>query len=105
MARPKKTQVPNFQKDSYGIVFSITTSVNMEATDALLLRIRNSDGVLLEKELTAGAITNTATGTVAYTVELGDLSTAGMYSFQIIDVTEGKFLPSVVKYFYVNENA
>lgn len=94
-----------FQMGTYGIVFSITTGVNMTNTTNLKLVIRKGDGTKIERDLTSSAITNAPTGTIAYTVQEDDLDVDGEYGIQLIDTTPGKFVPSVVQKFDVLENA
>ena|ERR1044071_5720151 len=92
------------QQDAYGIVLSLTTGVDMTTTENLMIKIRKPDNTLVSHDLTPGDILNAEDGIVGYTIQEGDLDQAGHYKLQIIDNTEGRYLPSSIIKFKVVAN-
>lgn len=98
-----KNDIPEIRQNSIGFVFTFSTHTDLTSSTNLQLIIKTSSSRKV-KNLTTANITNAANGEVSYTAQEGDLSDLGSYSLQIIDVTDGIFLPSDVMKFKVVEN-
>lgn len=98
-----KVETPEIRQNAIGFVFTFRTNTDMTNTTDLKLIIKN-DSSRKEKVLTTTNITNPANGEVSYAAQDDDLSTLGIYQFQLIDVTNGVFLPSDIMKFKVVEN-
>jgi hypothetical protein len=93
------------QQGTYGLLFTLSTGIDLTATTGLLLKITKPSGVTIEVTLANNAlnITNAIAGKVTYVVQENDLDVPGRYTIQIIE-TSGRYLPSVPQKFKVVAN-
>ena len=100
-----KVVIPTFQKDSYGIVFSFQTGIDLSDTTSLKLTIvRLADGSYFECTFADMTITNAALGNVTYIIQEGDFNLTGKYKGQLVDNSPGRYLPSKIFEFKVDAN-
>ncbi len=99
-----KVVIPVFQKDSYGIIFSFQTGIDLSDTTSLKLTIVRADGSYFERTLADMSITNAALGNVTYEIQDGDFNLTGKYKGQLVDNSPGRYLPSKIFEFKVDAN-
>jgi hypothetical protein len=89
-------------KGSVGITLTFQTKIPLTNTTDMKLKLKVG-ATLIERDLTEANI-NTTTGDVTYTTQEGDLDIVGKYKGQVIDVTEGVYIPSQIFEFKVVDN-
>ena len=99
-----KDDTPQIRHNAVGFILMLRVGANVlnETTDIDL--VLKDDERREVKHLTADNITNRTTGEISYTMATGDLSVVGNYQVQVIDVSDGVFLPSDIEKFKVVEN-
>jgi hypothetical protein len=95
-----KKDLPKIFEHSAKFVLTIRTNVAMDDVTDLQLIIKGPARRVV-KQLTDANITNPTNGEISYTLTSEDLTPPGKYAVQVIDVTDGAFLPSAKVEFMV----